>query len=340
MKKNVFFIAEISANHCGNLNHAIKLIKKAKIYGADAVKIQTYTADSMTLNSKKKYFKINNGLWKGKYLWDLYTKGTTPLIWHKKLFNYAKKIGIKIFSTPFDDKAVDFLEKLNCPIYKISSFEMTDLLLIKKASLTKKPIIISTGMANVKEIDEAFLTAKKYGAKKITLLYCVSNYPSKNSDFNLNNIKFLKKRYKCKIGLSDHSKDNRIAMAAVAAGAEVVEKHIALEGQKKGLDISFSLKGKEIKNFRNDLDLISDLFDKSFVDNKRYDFESRKYRRSIFAIKNINVGDKFTLENIKRIRPGYGLEPKYFNKLLRKKAPYNIKYGEPISKDILKKLKL
>ena len=340
MKKNVFFIAEISANHCGNLNHAIKLIKKAKIYGADAVKIQTYTADSMTLNSKKKYFKINNGLWKGKYLWDLYTKGTTPLIWHKKLFNYAKKIGIKIFSTPFDDKAVDFLEKLNCPIYKISSFEMTDLLLIKKASLTKKPIIISTGMANTKEIDEAFFTAKKYGAKKITLLYCVSNYPSKNSDFNLNNIKFLKKRYKCKIGLSDHSKDNRIAMAAVAAGAEVVEKHIALEGQKKGLDISFSLKGKEIKNFRNDLDLISDLFDKSFVDNKRYDFESRKYRRSIFAIKNINQGEKFTLENIKRIRPGYGLEPKYFNKLLRKKAPYNIKYGEPISKDILKKLKL
>ena len=217
---------------------------------------------------------------------------------------------------------------------------MTDLLLIKKASLTKKPIIISTGMANTKEIDEAFFTAKKYGAKKITLLYCVSNYPSKNSDFNLNNIKFLKKRYKCKIGLSDHSKDNRIAMAAVAAGAEVVEKHIALEGQKKGLDISFSLKGKEIKNFRNDLDLISDLFDKSFVDNKRYDFESRKYRRSIFAIKNINQGEKFTLENIKRIRPGYGLEPKYFNKLLRKKAPYNIKYGEPISKDILKKLKL
>ena len=340
MKKNIFFIAEMSANHCGNLNHALKLIQTAKINGADAVKIQTYTAESMTLNLKKKYFKINKGIWKGKYLWDLYDKGKTPLVWHKKLFNYAKKIGIKIFSTPFDDKAVDFLEKLNCPIYKISSFEMTDLLLIKKVAMTKKPIIISTGMANVKEIDEAYFTAKKYGAKKITLLYCVSNYPSKNSDFNLNNIKFLKKRYKCKIGLSDHSKDNRIAMAAVAAGAEVVEKHIAIEGQKKGLDISFSLKGKEIKNFRNDLDLISDLFDKSFVDNKRYDFESRKYRRSIFAIKNIMEGEKFTLENIKRIRPGYGLEPKYFNKLLKTNSPYNIKYGEPLSKEILKKLKL
>ena len=340
MKKNIFFIAEMSANHCGNLNHALKLIQTAKINGADAVKIQTYTAESMTLNLKKKYFKINKGIWKGKYLWDLYDKGKTPLVWHKKLFNYAKKIGIKIFSTPFDDKAVDFLEKLNCPIYKISSFEMTDLLLIKKVAMTKKPIIISTGMANVKEIDEAFLTAKKYGAKKITLLYCVSNYPSKNSDFNLNNIKFLKKRYKCKIGLSDHSKDNRIAMAAVAAGAEVVEKHIAIEGQKKGLDINFSLKGKEIKNFKNDLDLISDLFSKNFIDNKRNDFASRKYRRSIFAIKNINEGDKFTLENIKRIRPGYGLEPKYFNKLLRKNSPYNIKYGEPLPKDILKKLKL
>lgn len=340
MKKNVFFIAEISANHCGNLNHALKLIQTAKINGADAVKIQTYTAESMTLNLKKKYFKINKGIWKGKYLWDLYDKGKTPLVWHKKLFNYAKKIGIKIFSTPFDDKAVDFLEKLNCPIYKISSFEMTDLLLIKKAAMTKKPIIISTGMANVKEIDEAYFTAKKYGAKKITLLYCVSNYPSKNSDFNLNNIKFLKKRYKCKIGLSDHSKDNRIAMAAVAVGAEVVEKHIALEGQKKGLDINFSLKGKEIKNFRNDLDLISDLFSKNFIDNKRNDFDSRKYRRSIFAIKNIMEGEKFTLENIKRIRPGYGLEPKYFNKLLKTNSPYNIEYGEPLSKDILKKLKL
>ena len=340
MKKRVFLIAEMSANHCGNLNHALKLIQTAKINGADAVKIQTYTAESMTLNLKKKYFKINKGIWKGKYLWDLYDKGKTPLVWHKKLFNYAKKIGIKIFSTPFDDKAVDFLEKLNCPIYKISSFEMTDLLLIKKVAMTKKPIIISTGMANTKEIDEAFFTAKKYGAKKITLLYCVSNYPSKNSDFNLNNIKFLKKRYKCKIGLSDHSKDNRIAMAAVAAGAEVVEKHIALEGQKKGLDINFSLKGKEIKNFRNDLDLISDLFSKNFIDNKRNDFDSRKYRRSIFAIKNIMEGEKFTLENIKRIRPGYGLEPKYFNKLLKTNSPYNIEYGEPLSKDILKKLKL
>ena len=340
MKKRVFLIAEMSANHCGNLNHALKLIQTAKINGADAVKIQTYTAESMTLNLKKKYFKINKGIWKGKYLWDLYDKGKTPLVWHKKLFNYAKKIGIKIFSTPFDDKAVDFLEKLNCPIYKISSFEMTDLLLIKKVAMTKKPIIISTGMANVKEIDEAYFTAKKYGAKKITLLYCVSNYPSKNSDFNLNNIKFLKKRYKCKIGLSDHSKDNRIAMAAVAAGVEVVEKHIALEGQKKGLDINFSLKGKEIKNFRNDLDLISDLFSKNFIVNKRNDFDSRKYRRSIFAIKNIMEGEKFTLENIKRIRPGYGLEPKYFNKLLKTNSPYNIEYGEPLSKDILKKLKL
>ena len=248
-----YLVAEMSANHCGNFQLAKKLINCAKKNGADAVKLQTYTPDTMTIKSKKKYFKIKNGLWKGYNLWDLYNEAHTPLEWHKKLFDYSKKIGITIFSTPFDETAVDFLEKLKCPIYKIASFEMTDTPLIKKIALTKKPMIISTGMANLNEIETAYKIAKKYGAKDITLLYCVSNYPSKSSDFNLNNIKILKEKFKCKVGLSDHSKDNNIAIAAIAAGAEVIEKHIALDNQKKGLDIDFALKGKQIKKFKKQL---------------------------------------------------------------------------------------
>ena len=191
IKKIPFLIAEISANHCGNFNLAKKLIKCAKQNNANAVKLQTYTADTMTIKSKKKYFKIKNGLWKGYNLWELYNEAHTPLKWHKGLFDYGKKLGITVFSTPFDETAVDFLEKLKCPIYKVASFEMTDIPLIKKIASTKKPMIISTGMANIKEIELTFKTAKKYGANDITLLYCVSNYPSKISDFNLNNIKIL-----------------------------------------------------------------------------------------------------------------------------------------------------
>ena len=194
-----YFIAEISANHCGNLSLAKKLIRCAKINGANAVKLQTYSPETMTIKSQKKYFKIKKGLWKNHTLWDLYNKAQTPLAWHKELFELAKKIGITIFSTPFDESAVDFLEKLNCPMYKISSFEMTDLPLIKKIASTKKPMIISTGMANLEEIDLTFKTAKKFGAQDITLLYCVSNYPSKLEDFNLNNISILKKNLNVKL---------------------------------------------------------------------------------------------------------------------------------------------
>ena len=228
-----FLVAEISANHCGNFALAKKLIKCAKINNADAVKLQTYTADTMTIKSNKKYFKIKSGLWKNYNLWDLYNEAQTPLKWHKKLFEYGKKIGITVFSTPFDETAVDFLEKLKCPMYKVASFEMTDIPLIKKIASTKKPIIISTGMANLKEIETTYKIAKKYGAKDITLLYCVSNYPAKNSDFNLNNIKILKKKFKCRVGLSDHSKDEKVAVTAINAGAEIIEKHIALDNQKK-----------------------------------------------------------------------------------------------------------
>ena len=338
MKNKVFFIAEISANHCGNFDLAKKLIKCAYINGADAVKLQTYTADTMTIKSDKKYFKIQEGLWKGYNLWDLYNKAHTPLKWHKDLFRYGKSLGIKVFSTPFDNAAVDFLEKLNCPIYKIASFEMTDLNLVKKVSQTKKPIIISTGMANLEEIATTVKTARRNGAKDITLLYCVSNYPSSIDDFNLNNIKILKDKFKCKIGFSDHSTDNRVAFAAIASGAEVIEKHIALDNQKKGFDINFSLKGKEIKKLRNDIDIASKLLGKKFFFRSKSENKSKIFRRSIFATKNIKKGEKFSKDNIRVIRPGYGLSPKYYNKILNKKSSLDILKDEPLKPIILKNI--
>ena len=340
MKDYPFFIAEISANHCGSLNKAIKLIKCAKDNGANAVKLQTFTADTMTIKSNKKYFKINKGLWKGYNFWDLYNKAHTPLEWHKKLFDYAKKIGIIIFSTPFDETAVDFLEKLKCPMYKVASFEMTDIPLIKKIASTKKPVIISTGMANLNEIELTYKVAKKYGAKNITLLYCVSNYPSKNSDFNLNNIKVLKDKFKCRVGLSDHSKNDKIAIASIAAGAEVVEKHIALDNQKKGLDIEFSLKGKEIKKFKSSIDEVYKLLGKKYFYRSKSEDSNKVFRRSIFVVKNILKGEKFTKYNIRRIRPGYGVSPIYYEKILNKKSPSNLKKGNPLNLNILKKIKI
>ena len=335
-----FFIAEISANHQGSFTNAKNLIKAAKKYGADAVKLQTYTPDSMTFNSNKKYFKIKNGLWKNYKLWDLYNDAKTPYEWHKELFLYAKKIGITIFSSPFDEDAVDLLEKLNTPLYKVSSFELTDFPLIKKIASTKKPIIISTGMGTMNEIEAAFNIAKKNGSKDITLLYCVSNYPSKIEDFNLNNISILKKKFKCKVGLSDHSVDNRVAIAAIACGADMIEKHIALEKQSEGLDIKFSLKGSEIGEFKKDIDVAYNLLGKNFFYRNKSENKNRVLRRSIFISSDIKKGEKFTKDNIKRIRPGNGIHPRYYNKLMSKTAPINLFKGNPLTKKILSLLKI
>ena len=339
--KNIpFLIAEISANHCGNFNLAKKLIKCAKQNGANAVKLQTYTANTMTIKSNKKYFKIKNGLWKGYSLWDLYNEAHTPLEWHKKLFEYGKKIGITVFSTPFDETSVDFLEKLKCPMYKVASFEMTDIPLIKKIASTKKPMIISTGMANMHEIELTFKIAKKYGAHDVTLLYCVSNYPSKIYDFNLNNIKILKEKFKCRVGLSDHSIDERVAVVAIGIGAEVIEKHIALDNQKKGLDLKFSLKGKQIKHFRNVIDTTYELLGKKKFYRSKSEEKSKIFRRSLFITKDIKKNEKFTKNNIRRIRPGYGVSPIYYEKLIGKTSPYNLFRGNPVKKNIINKLKI
>jgi pseudaminic acid synthase len=340
LKKTPFFVAEISANHNGSLSHAKKLIKIAKKYGADAVKLQTYTPDALTIKSNKPDFKIRGGLWNGKTLWDLYEKAQTPYKWHKELFDYAKKLKIICFSTPFDESAVDLLESLNCPFYKVASFEMNHIPLIKKIAQTKKLIIISTGMANLNEIDIAYKTAKNNGAKEVILLYCVSNYPSNILDFNFNNIRILKKRYNCKVGFSDHSTDNKVVATAIAAGAEVIEKHIALEGQKKGFDLAFSLKGKEIKDYVQVIKDTSLIMGKEYFFRNKSEYQSLKFRRSIYAVSDINKGEKFTKKNIRVIRPGFGIQPFYFEKLINKKSPLYIKSQTPLKKTLLKKMKV
>ena len=340
LKKTPYFVAEISANHNGSLFNAKQLIKIAKNYGADAVKLQTYTPGSLTIKSNKPDFKIRRGIWNGKTLWDLYEKAQTPFEWHKELFDYAKKIKITCFSTPFEESAVDLLESLNCPFYKLASFEMNHISLIKKIAQTRKPIIVSTGMANLKEIDLTYNTAKKNGAKEIILLYCVSNYPSKISDFNFNNIYILKERYNCKVGFSDHSTDNKVVAAAVAAGAEVIEKHIALEGQKKGFDLAFSLKGKEIKDYAQVIKETSLMMGKEYFFRNKSENQSLQFRRSIYAVSNIKKGEKFTKKNIRVIRPGFGIQPIYFEKLINKRSPFNINRETPLKKLLLKKLRI
>ena len=338
--KKPFLVADISANHCGNFQLAKKLILEAKKNKVNAVKLQTYKPDSLTLKSDKKYFKLTKGLWKGSNLWKLYEKAQTPYEWHKELFSYSKKIGIKIFSTPFDEDAVDFLEKLNCPAYKIASLEMQHIDLLKKVAKTNKPIIISTGTFSLEEIEQTYDILSKFKPRDLTLLYCVSNYPSKLSDFNLNNIKILKDKFKCRVGLSDHSLDNSISSMAIAAGAEVIEKHIALQNQTKGPDIAFSLKGKEINQLKKQIDNTYKLLGKSFFYRSKSEKENIIHRRSIFISKNIKKGDRFTRKNIMVVRPGHGISPLYFNRILNKKSPYNLKLGAPLSYKIINKLKI
>lgn len=329
-------IAEISCNHCGSLKLAKKIIKEAKIQGADFVKFQTYEPKTMTLKSKNKIFRIDKGLWKGKELWDLYDKAKTPFKWQKELFQYAKKIKISAFSTPYDESAVDLLEEINCPIYKVASFELTDLPLIKKISKTKKPVIISTGMASLKEIEDAVKILK--GKNKFIILYCVTNYPASFKDFNLYNIKILQKKFNCFIGLSDHSNDKSIASLSVGMGAKIFEKHVALKNQPKSFDYDFSLKGKEIGEFASTINKAWKSIKKRKYTVSPSQEIMKKYRRSIFIIKNVLKGEKITTNNIKVLRPNAdGLEPKYFEKIIGMKFKSNYKSGTPLLKNYIKR---
>ncbi len=324
-------IAEISANHCGSIIKAKKLILAAKKNGADLVKLQTYEPRNMTINSSQKDFLIKDGLWKGYKLWDLYKEAQTPLKWQKELFNYAKKIKIPCFSTPYDDEGVDLLKKLNSKLYKVSSFEMKDSSLVEKICSIGKPVIISTGLANLNEISEVYKVAKKSGCKKLILLYCVSSYPAKNKDFNLNNIDILKKKFKCEIGFSDHSTDNSVAMLAISRGARVIEKHVALEGQKDGLDIEFSIKGKEIRKFKDDMLKAWTLLGKNKFFRTGNELKNAKFQRSIYVVKNIKKGEKFSTTNIKRIRPGYSLSANRWSYILGKKSKKTYTVGSRIN---------
>jgi len=336
INKKPFFIAEISANHGGKITNAKKLIDLAKKGGADAIKLQTYTPDMMTLKDNK--FVIKQGMWKTFNLWKLYNKAQTPLGWHKALFKYALKKKIKIFSTPFTPEAVDFLENLNSKIYKVASFEMNDVNLIKKIAKTKKPMIISTGLSNLKEISKTVKIAKKYGCKDITLLYCVSNYPSNINDFNLNNLTILKKKFNCRVGLSDHSIGSGLSCMAIIKGAVVIEKHICLDNVKT-VDSKFSLKGTEIKNFSKDIKNAFKIINKKNFTRSSSEMKNKIFKRSIYSITNIKKGDIFSLKNIRTYRPDLGLSASYYLDLINKKAPFNISKNKPLSKNLKKILK-
>ena len=323
-------IAEISANHNGSIKKAKNLILTAKKNGADIVKLQTYEPKNMTINSSLNDFLIKDGLWKGYKLWDLYKEAQTPLKWQKQLFDYAKKIKIPCFSTPYDDEGVDLLKKLNTQLYKVSSFEMKDSALVRKICKIGKPVIISTGLANLNEINEVYHVAKNSGCKKLILLYCVSSYPANNKDFNLNNIDILKKKFKCEIGFSDHSTDNSVAMLAISRGARVIEKHIALEGQDDGLDIEFSIKGKEIKKFKEDMLKAWTLMGKKEFFRTGNELKNVKFQRSIYVTKKIKKGEVFSSENIKRIRPGFSLPANKWDLILGRKSKKNYSIGSRI----------
>ena len=331
-------IAEISGNHNGSLKRAIQIVRKAASCGADGIKLQTYTPDTMTLNSKKRDFFINDkkSLWYGKSLYNLYKSAQTPWEWHKVLFKEAKKLGLIYFSTSFDETSLKFLKQFNLPIHKVASFENTDLRLIKLVAQTKKPMIISLGMANYKEIKEAVLTAKKNGCKKLILLKCTSAYPAKYEDANLATIPFLRKSFKCEVGLSDHTLGISTALAATVFGASVIEKHFTLDRKSGGPDAKFSLEPPELKNLVNEVGNVWKSIGKINLQITKDEKKNLKFRRSIYASENIKKGDKLSKNNIRIIRPGYGIKSKYYDDIIGKKAIKKISKGTALKFSLYK----
>jgi N-acetylneuraminate synthase len=324
-----YIIAEMSANHNGNIDTAYKIIDMAKDCGADAVKMQTYTPDTITMDIKSTEFKIDGGLWDGRYLYDLYGEAYTPWSWHKPLFEYAKKIGITIFSSPFDYTAVDLLEDLNTPAYKIASCEVVDLPLIKYVAQTGKPMIISTGMANVKEIQEAIETAREGGCKELAVLHCVSGYPAPAGDYNLRTLSDMQQKFGLVTGLSDHTIDNTTAIASVALGASIIEKHVTLDRNAGGPDDSFSLESKELEELCMSTKVAWESLGEVDYGIKSSEQSNVKFRRSLFFVKDIEAGDVITSNHVKSIRPGFGLPPKELHNLIGKVVKRNVSKGTP-----------
>jgi pseudaminic acid synthase len=331
--KEPFIIAELSANHNGSIERAFESIKVAKECGASAIKIQTYTADTMTIKSDRDEFKVESGIWSGYELYDLYNEAHTPYEWHKPLFDYAKEIGITIFSTPFDRTAVDLLEDLNTPLYKVASFEIIDLPLIKYIAQTKKPMIISTGMANLEEIREAVEVAKENGCQDLVLLHCISSYPAPIEESNLLTIPDLAEKFGVISGLSDHTMGTVVATTSVALGACVIEKHFTLSRDDKGPDSEFSLEPSELKKLCKDAKAAWRSLGK--VDYSLKKSEKLTSRRSLYIVKDVKKGEKFTGENTRSIRPGLGLKPKHMDKIMKSKALYDIARGTPLSFDMV-----
>ena len=325
-----FVVAEVSANHGQDLVRAIAMIKRAKECGADAVKFQAYTPDTMTIKCDNKYFRIKHPKWGGQTLYQLYEKAYTPWKWFKKLKKAADDAGIIFFATAFDRRSVDFLEELNVPFHKIASFEIVDLPLIEYAAKTWKPVILSTGMASLPEIKDAVKTAKDSGARDIALLKCVSSYPAVPKEMNLRTIADMRDVFKMPIGISDHTLDIGVSVAAVCFGASIIEKHFTLERKFKTPDSFFSTEPHELKELIKNIRVVE-----SSLGNISYGLTSGEkksliFRRSIFAVKDIKKGDLFTLDNVRSIRPSVGIKPVYLKTMIDKKARRSIRMGEPI----------
>ena len=326
-----YIIAELSANHNGSMQRALDSLDMIKAQGADAVKIQTYTADTMTIECEAGDFQIQGGLWDGYSLYQLYQEAQTPYEWHKPLFDHARKIEITLFSTPFDETAVDLLEDLNTPAYKIASFEAIDLPLIKYVAQTGKPMIISTGMADLEEISEAVTIARENGCNELVLLHCISSYPAPVEQSNLRTIPDLAERFSVVAGLSDHTMGTTVAVASVASGACVIEKHVTLSRNDKGPDSEFSLEPQELFSLCTDTKKAWLALGQAGYERKLAEQPNLVFRRSIYAVENIKAGEKFTKENIRRIRPGFGLPPKYYEQLIGKVAAVAINRGTALS---------
>ncbi|WP_417448375.1 pseudaminic acid synthase [Idiomarina abyssalis] len=332
-----YIIAELSANHNGKLETAKKIIEEAKKAGADAIKLQTYTADTITLDSDSEEFQIHGGLWDGKTLYQLYQEAHTPWEWHRPLFEYANALGITIFSSPFDNSAVDLLEDLNAPAYKIASFEAIDLPLIRYVASTGKPMIISTGMANAEEILEAVEAARDGGCKELAILHCVSGYPAPAQDYNLRTITDMAANFGLVTGLSDHTLDNTTAITSVALGASIIEKHFTLNRNAGGPDDSFSLEPSELASLCKDSKTAWQALGKVDYGHKESEKANIQFRRSLYFVKDLKAGDIITADSIRSVRPGFGLPPKRANDIIGKSVCKDVVKNTPVTKSHLYK---
>lgn len=330
-------IAEMSGNHNQSLERALEIVDAAARAGAHALKIQTYTADTITIDIREREFFISDpkNLWKGSSLYELYEKAHTPWEWHKPIFDRANQHGMIAFSTPFDDTAVEFLEKLNVPCYKIASFENTDLPLIRRVAATGKPIIISTGMATFAELDETVEAAKSAGCKDLVLLKCTSTYPSTPDDSNILTIPEMRKRYDCEIGISDHTMGIGVSVAAVALGATVIEKHFTLDRADGGVDSTFSMEPVELAQLVIETERAWQAMGKVQDGPTEKEKTSLVFRRSLYVVEDMKAGDKFSAKNVRAIRPGYGLAPKFYDDTIGKTVKRDVARGTPLSHDLI-----